>query len=141
MPFRIMIKLRNLLFPVLLTLAACGDAKDSPGAGGAADGGPMVGNWTQVTGIDATGMMITFDGMNDKVSVHFPPRADGTHGHADGKLTYSFDDKTKALTVNAELMGHGKADTWTGTVAGETFELAAADTKLKFKKGGKPSGH
>lgn len=138
---RIMIQLRNLLFPVLLTLAACGGTKDSPGTSGTADGGPMAGNWTQVTGTDKTGMTITFDGMSDKISVHLAPGADDIHGHADGKLTYLFDDKTKALTVNAELMGHGKADTWTGTVAGETFELAAADTKLMFKKGGEPSGH
>ncbi|MFT4512951.1 MAG: hypothetical protein ACI89X_000659 [Planctomycetota bacterium] len=139
-----MIKLRNLLFPALLTLAACGGSKDSPGGGtgnGSGAVSPMAGNWTQDTGSDAPGMMITFDGASDKLSVHLPPRADGTHGHADGKNTYTFDSVTKALTVHSELIGHGKADTWTGTVAGDAFELAAADTKLKFKKGGEASGH
>ena len=101
----------------------------------------MLGNWTQVTGTDAEGMTITFDGKNDRISIHLPPRADGTHGHGEGKLTYTYDDKSKALIVNAELLGHGKADSWTGTVIGDEFELAAADTKLKFKKGGAPAGH
>tara|TARA_R110002094_G_scaffold173493_1_gene154815 strand:+ start:166 stop:591 length:426 start_codon:yes stop_codon:yes gene_type:complete len=141
MPNRIMIKLRNLLFLALLTLAACGDSKDSPGGSGSPNASPMAGNWTQITGTEAAGMAITFDGNSDRISVHLPPRADGTHGHGEGKLTYTYDDKTKALTVNAELMGHGKADSWVGKVTGDQFELAAADTTLKFKKGGKISGH
>ena len=141
MPIRIMIKLRNLLSPVLLLLAGCGDAYDSTGANGSGTISPMAGNWAQDTGTDVEGMTITFDGPSDRISVHLAPRADGTHGHGEGKNTYSYDAATKALTVNSELMGHGKADKWIGVVSGDAFELAAADMKLKFKKGGKPAGH
>lgn len=133
-----MINLRKLLLSVLLLLVACGDTKDSAGGGAIS---PMAGNWAQDTGTDAPGMTITFDGPSDRISVHLAPRADGTHGHGEGKNTYSYDAATKALTVNSELMGHGKGDKWIGTVSGEAFELAAADITLKFNKGGKPSGH
>ena len=40
------------------------------------------------------------------------------------------------LDKNGKLLGKGKAGTWTGTLAGETFELAGGTDKLKFKKGG-----
>lgn len=126
-----MMKFRYLVFASLLTLAACGNG----------DEGPMAGNWVQVTGTDAAGMTITFDGASNKISVHMAPRADGGHDHGEGKLTYEYVAESKALTVHAELLGHGKADTWTGTVAGDTFELAAQETKLKFKKGSAPAGH
>lgn len=139
MPGRTMMKFRHLLFPALLTLAACGGDKEP--TGDSTTNSVMAGNWSQDTGSDAPGMTITFDGESDKISVHLAPRADGTHDHAHGKNTYSYDDKTKALTVNSELLGDGKGDTWTGTVAGDGFEIKSGETTLKFKKGGEVKGH
>lgn len=121
-------KLRNLIFPALLTLAACGEH-------------PMAGNWTQVTGTDKVGMTITFDGHSNKISVHLAPRADGGHDHAHGDLTYLYDDATQAVTVEAELLGANKPSSWAGKVNGTKLELGAADTKLQFEKGGKVAGH
>ena len=123
-------KLRYLIFPALLTLAACGEPEH-----------PMAGNWGEVTGSDKVGMTITFDGNSNKVNVHLAPRPDGSHGHAHGALTYTYDDATKAVTVEAELLGADKPSSWAGKVEGTKLELGAADTKLVFEKGGKPAGH
>jgi len=71
--------------------------------------------------------------------VHTAPRTDGGHDHVNG--TYTWDAATKALMVKARLAGDGKADTWTGTVDGETMQLGSADGKLSFRRGGKPDGH
>jgi len=130
-----MMNFRNLFLVALLTvtavtIASCGDG-----------GSPMGGSWNQITGTDAEGMTIDFEKHGNKVAVHLAPDPDGGHGHADGELTYTYDDETKAVTVKAELLGHGKGDTWSGKLAGETLELGAADIVLKFKKGKSAHGH
>ena len=123
-----MTQLRNVIISFLLILAAC-----------SSDGSPMAGNWVEDTGSDAIGMTLSFDGHSDEFWAHLAPREDGSHDHAHG--TYSYDEETKTVTVKAKLMGDGKADTWTGKVDGQTLELGAADTKLKFRQGGSPAGH
>lgn len=100
---------------------------------------PLAGNWSQDTGADAKGMSLEFDAKGSEVMVHTAPAADGSHDHLHG--SYTFDAATKAVTVKCKLLGDGKADSWAGTLAGDTLELAAGDQKLKFKKGGKAHGH
>ncbi|MCK5943318.1 MAG: hypothetical protein KAI24_15160 [Planctomycetes bacterium] len=122
--------LRTLVLPALLAFAACGSGEPK---------NPMAGNWSEVVADGKPGMTLSFDGYSDKLDVHMRPREDGSHGHEHG--TYSFDEKTGALTVNSKLIDGDKAATWTGKVEGDGFELSAANTKLKFTKGGKPHGH
>ena len=123
-------KLTLLTVPVVLALAGC-SAKVPPG--------PMAGNWSEVLPDGKHGMTLTFDGYSDKMSVHGRPQEDGTHTHP--KATYTYDLKTKTLVVSGRILDGANADSWTGTVEGDHFELAGADTKLKFQKGGEPHGH
>ena len=118
----------KLFLPGLLLLAACG-----------ADH-PLAGNWSLESGADAKGTALTFDGNSDKVSVHLATREDGSHGHAP-MGSYTFDEKTNAVTVKALILGEGKAEQWAGKLDGEHLELSAGDTHLKFHKGGDPHGH
>lgn len=100
---------------------------------------PLAGNWSQDTGSDAKGLSVEFDVKGTEVMVHTAPAPDGSHDHLHG--SYTFDAATKAVTVKCKLMGDGKAESWTGTLAGDQLELAAGDVRLKFKKGGKAHGH
>ena len=115
---------------VSLCLAACG--KDGPKS-------PMAGNWSELRAGGEPGMTLTFDGYSEKMSVHGRPQQDGTHTHP--KATYTYDMKTKTLVVSGRILDGVNADSWTGTVDGDHFELAGADTKLKFQKGGEAHGH
>lgn len=131
MPGRAMIKIRHVLFPVLLVLAACGSKEASANAD---DGNAMAGNWTA-----ASGMKLTFDGFSDQVNGHGIPNEDGTHEHAHG--TYTFDEKSLALTLKIDLFGLGKDSSWVGKLAGEALQLESGKDKVTFMKGGKPDGH
>lgn len=128
-------RIRHALFVLpLLFFAACGSSDH-----------PLAGNWSQDTGADAKGISLEFDvrltngALGTEVMVHTAPAADGSHDHLHG--SYTFDAASKAVTVKCKLLGDGKADSWAGTLAGDTLELAAGDAKLKFKKGGKAHGH
>lgn len=112
-----------------LLLASCGD-----------DVGPMAGNWSEVTEDGSKGMVITFDGYSDKLAVHLKPREGGGHGHATGELTYDYDAESGALTVRALLLGPQGPAVWRGVVASDAFDLAAADHRLRFQRGGS-AGH
>jgi polyisoprenoid-binding protein YceI len=114
------------LLPLVL-LAACSDHH------------PLAGAWNQELPNDAHGMHIAFDPKSDRLEVGLAPRADGTHDHLEG--TYTFDAATKTVTVKARLMGDGKADTWTGKLAGVEIELSSADGKLTFHHGEHAHGH
>lgn len=100
---------------------------------------PLAGNWSQDTGSDAKGLSVEFDVKGTEVMVHTAPAADGSHDHLHG--SYTFDAASKAVTVKCKLMGDGKAESWTGTLAGDQLDLSAGDVRLKFKKGGKAHGH
>ena len=102
-------------------------------AAACSDNHPLAGHWSPEAAVAGLKVGIDFDGKTDQVMAH----VDGPDGHSHPpKGTYTFDSATKAVTVKCKLMGDGKADTWTGTLAGETLELTGGDTKLKFKKGG-----
>ena len=116
-------KIRQLpMLAVFALAAACGSDN------------PLAGNWSQDTGTDAEGMMLSFDGKSDKLQVHTAPDAEDHHDHISG--TYVFDAASKAVTVNASLMGADKAASWSGQLDGDSLEIGAADTRLKFKRGG-----
>lgn len=119
------------LVPALL-FAACGHDHDH-GSRGAASDHPLGGDWTQDTGSDAKGIGLTFDTKGTECEMHTAPAADGTHSHVHG--SYTFDAATKALTVKVKLLGDGKADTWTGTVATGRIELTGGADKVAFKLG------
>lgn len=102
---------------------------------------PLAGNWSQELPGGAKGMSLELDAKSDKVFVHTAPRPEPDGGHDHLKGTYTWDAATKAVTVKALLAGDGKADTWTGTVDGDTMQLGSADGKLSFRRGGKPDGH
>ena len=111
----------------LLLLVSCGSSN------------PLAGNWSEVMPGGKPGMTLTFDGSSDKMSVHGRPQQDGSHSHP--KATYRFDERAKTVTVSGRILDGTKAETWTGTVAGDAMELAGADMKLKFQRGGEPHGH
>jgi len=98
------------------------------------DDHPLAGSWAQDTGSDAKGAYLEFQTGGSKVVVHGAPRADGTHDHP--KATYTFDAATKAVTVQGKLLGDGKAETWTGTLAGGVLTLTGGADTLQFKLGG-----
>ncbi len=104
----------------------------------AASDHPLGGGWVQDTGSAAKGFSLTFNTKGSECQLHTAPAADGLHDHLDG--TYTFDAATKALTVKAKLLGDGKADTWTGTVAAGRLELAGGTDKVVMKPGD-PHGH
>ena len=111
----------------LSLLASCGSSN------------PLAGNWSEVMTDGKPGMTLTFDGSSDKMSVHGRPQQDGSHSHP--KATYQFDEQGKIVTVTGRILDGVKAETWTGKVDGDAMELAAADMKLKFQRGGEPHGH
>ncbi len=115
------------LIPVLLLFAACGTKH------------PLAGGWSQELPGAAKGMFLEFDGGSDKLELHTAPRPDGTHDHVDG--TYAWDAASRTVTVHCKLAGEGKADTWTGVVEGDHFELSAADGKFRFHRGGEADEH
>jgi len=123
-----MIRRLHLSLSALFLLAACG--------GG---GSPMAGNWSEVRDGDKPGMTLTFDGYSDKMSVHGRPQEDGTHTHP--KATYTFDAETGALTVTGRILDGDKAESWSGRLADNGFELKGGETTLKFVKGGAAHGH
>ena len=128
---KVMNALRRVVVSTLLVLvAACG-----PGA----SAHPLAGNWAEVVPEGQKGMTLTFDDDSEKMVVHGRPQADGTHAHP--KASYRYDAASKTLTVTGRILDGAKADSWIGTVAGDAFELAGADTKLTFQRGGKPHGH
>lgn len=102
---------------------------------------PLAGAWAQKLPAAAVGMTLEFEAGGTRVMVHLAPRADGSHGHLDEPVTYSFDATAKTLSVKGPLLGAGKADTWTGNVHGDQMELTSADGKLDFVRGTKVQGH
>ena len=128
-----MIILHKSLLLSLLTLAACGGGSQSPN-GQVADASPMAGNWTA-----ASGMKLTFDGFSNKLNAHGIPLEDGRHDHAHG--TYTYDDKTQAVSLLVSLFGLGKGDAWTGSLVGENLSIQSGEAKLVFEKGGVDDGH
>jgi hypothetical protein len=119
----------NMWFVPFLLLAACGSDH------------PLAGAWGQKLPGDAKGMTLEFETAGTRVMVHLAPRPDGSHGHIDEPVTYSWDATAKTITVKGPLLGAGKADTWTGSVNGGQMELSSADGKLQFQRGGKVHGH
>ena len=115
---------------VLLIASACG---------GGGETNPVAGNWLEVRSGEEPCMTLSFDAQSDQMIVHGRPQPDGTHSHAKG--TYSLDRATGALTVSCRILDGDNADTWTGTFAPDGFELAGADTKLRFRQGEAPHGH
>ena len=109
----------RLLFPALLLLVSCSKH-------------PLHGGWRE-EGAKAP-RVLSFDPAGSKLMVHTPPRPDGGHDHLHG--TYTFDAATKAVTVQCKLLGDGKADRWSGTLADKALELSSADGKLAFARGG-----
>jgi len=109
------------VLPFLL-LAACGNDH------------PLAGNWAQQVEGGKKGLQLGFQTAGDKVMVHTPPREDGSHDHLHG--TYTFDANSKAVTVKCKLLGDGKADAWTGTLAGKALDLSGGGVTLKFAQGG-----
>jgi hypothetical protein len=113
---------RLLLCSILLSFAAsCSEGTDA-----------MAGNWKPDGQSGAHTVGLEFDGKGDKVMGH----VDGPDGHKHPSGTYTYDAATKLVTVRAKLLGDAMADTWTGTVAGDSLELTGGTTKLKLKKGG-----
>lgn len=116
---------RRLTLACLLVFAAC-----SPNH-------PLAGAWVEERTDGAEPMALEFEIGGRKVLVH--AEIDGHHTHIDG--TYEFAADSKGVTVQAKLMGEGKAGTWTGTVDGEHLNLASADGKIQFHKGDHVHGH
>ena len=109
-----------LVLPFLV-LAAC------------SSGNPLAGHWSPEAEVAGLRVGVDFDDKSDQVLAH----VDGPNGHSHPpKGSYTFDSATKLVTVKCKLMGDGKAETWTGTLQGESLELAGGDVKLKLKKGG-----
>jgi hypothetical protein len=122
-----MMRMRSIALLSLIALAACSNDH------------ALAGNWQQVTGTDAEGASLVWNGDGSKIVVHGAPRPDGGHGHPEATFTY--DAASKALTIRSLLLGAGQPDNWVGTVAGDSIELTGGATKLTFRKGGKPAGH
>ena len=116
--------MRHRLLAVVpfLMLAACDGGGDA-----------MMGNWSPEGEVAGFRVGLEFDGKGNKCM----PHVDGPDGHGHPAATYTFDPASKLVTVKSKLLGDAKADTWTGTLAGDTLELTGGDVKLKFKKGGK----
>ncbi|MCA8974143.1 MAG: hypothetical protein KDC98_05445 [Planctomycetes bacterium] len=115
---------RTAICSVLLALAACGSH-------------PLDGAWNQELAGGGSGLTLEFEVGGSRILGH--QDVDGQHSHIDG--TYTFDESTMAVTVKGQLMGAGKADSWTGKVAGEHLELSSADGKLEFHHGDHVHGH
>lgn len=115
-------RIRSAFLVPFLLLAACGSDH------------PLAGNWAQQLDGGKKGLNLEFQTGGDKVMVHTAPREDGSHDHLHG--TYTFDAVSKVVTVKCKLLGDGKADAWTGALAGKTLELSSADGKLAFAQGG-----
>ncbi|MBL8755260.1 MAG: hypothetical protein JNK15_18315 [Planctomycetes bacterium] len=120
-------RLRLLVLPLFL-FAACGGDHASTG------GDALAGHWSPVGKVGELEVGLEFDGKGDKVVGH----VDGPDGHVHPPgLTYSFDAATKKVTLKGKVLGDGKADTWTGTLGGDTLELVGGTDKFTVKKGGK----
>lgn len=124
--------LHTLALSTLLALGACSAADEGPKS-------PLAGNWSEVLPEDQKGMTLTFSHDGKQLSVHGRPREDESHSHP--SATVEFDEKTMALTIRGKILDGNAAESWTGKLAGEAFVLTGGETKLKFKKGGKPHGH
>lgn len=116
---------RHRLFAVpLLLLAACGH--------------PLKGYWkAETVPAPLKKVGIDFDDATDRVLAHVDrvlANGDSEHKHENGH--YTFDAESKLVTVKCKLMGDGKAETWTGTLAGEVLELTGGTEKVKLVKGG-----
>lgn len=92
---------------------------------------PLAGNWTQVTADAKAGMTLEFEVGGTRLNVHTAPAADGGHDHVHG--TYTFDAATKQLTVQAPLLGAGKAEAWSGSIDAGKLQLSSPDGKLAFQ--------
>jgi hypothetical protein len=125
-PTMIMRRRQSFVLVAALLFAACGSDHSHDH--------PLAGSWGQDTGSDKKGVYLEFDTSGTKCIVHGAPREDGTHDHP--SATYTWDAATKAVTVKGKLIGDAKADTWTGTLAGESLSLTGGADTLKFKKGG-----
>ena len=120
---------RLLLLAALPFLAACGGSH------------ALEGTWIQDLPGGERGIDMKFQIGGDQMLVHDVPPSDGGHApHIEG-CTYTYDDATKALTIQGELFGAGKGDKWTGKVAGSQIDLSAPDGKTKFHRGEAAHGH
>lgn len=117
---------RFAMIAVLSAFAAC-------------SGHPLEGAWNEDLAGGKKGMTLEFNTKGTECMVHTAPAADGSHDHVKG--TYTFDEKSNALTVNARLLGADKSDAFTGTLGNGHIELSSADGKLKFEKGDGAHGH
>lgn len=115
------------LFPLAL-LAACSSSH------------PLDGAWNEERADGKAGMTIEFEVTSTRCMVHTAPGPDGSHEHLAG-TTYTFDAAAGTVTVKAPLLGKGKADSWSGKLAGEHLELGSADGKLVFHRGAHAHGH
>ena len=114
-------RIRHCLFVPLVLLAACSSDH------------PLAGHWKADAPVDGLRVGVDFHAENGQVMAH----VDGPDGHSHPpKGTYTFDAATNAVMVKCMLLGEGKPDTWTGTLAGDTLQLAAGATRLTLKKGG-----
>jgi hypothetical protein len=115
-------RIRHCLFVTLLLLAACSKGDDA-----------LAGHWKVEAPVDGLQVGVDFDGKGGQVIAHL----DGPDGHVHPpKGSYSFDATTKTVSVRCALLGEGKPDSWSGTLAGDVLELAAGERKLRLKKGG-----
>ena len=118
-----------LAFVPAMLFAACSHDHDH----GAGSGHALAGGWVQDTGSDAKGFGLTFNTGGADCELHTANRPDGSHDHLDG--TYTFDAAGKTITVKVKLLGDGKADSWTGTVAADRIELTGGADKVALKRG------
>jgi hypothetical protein len=122
----------NCVLPLFL-IAACGGHKDHGNATGNATGDALAGFWAADGKVGELTIGLEFDGKGDKVMAH----VDGPDGHEHPPgTTYTFDAATKKVTVKGKVLGDGKADTWTGTLAGDALALTGGADTIKVKKGG-----
>ena len=95
-------------------------------------GNPLAGTWkAEALPAPVKKLALEFAEKDDRVLVHID---DPDHRHVNGHYTY--DAGSKAVTVTARVLGESKAETWTGTLAGDVLELTGGTDKVKFQKGG-----
>ena len=93
---------------------------------------PLAGAWGQDLPDGKKGMVLEFQIPGSECMVHTAPGPDGGHSHIRG--TYTFDEASGALTVEVDLLGEGKANSFGGKLDGDRLQIGAADQKLVFKR-------